>query len=541
MDRRGRTAPWSLHRLSPAVRRLDAAVSARTDALRLGGGADTALRGLSRAADHSVLWAGAATTLAATGARGRRAAVRGVVTLLGASAVSNLVAKPLLGGARPASSGRDTLRRLSSPPSSGSFPSGHSASATAFVLGVATEWPLAGAALAPVAAAVAYSRLHVGVHWFSDVIGGIAIGAGAAALGRVVVPPRPRRHDLPPPGPPVHLPALPDGDGLVVVVNPSSGAQKGGGDRFDDALRAALPRVRVRTLAPHDDVTRVVADAVAAGARAVGVVGGDGTVGTVAAAARAHDVPLVVLPGGTLNHFARSLHLDDDETDPVEAVATAVRAGTGVAVDVAELEVGEGDARERRTVLNTFALGAYPALVARREQLEGRLGKWAAALVAAGSVLPGADTLPVRTLPDDPGGTGGSARHDVWSVFAGIGRYAPRGPVPVERRRLDDGVLDVRSVLAERRHSRSRTLVRTALGTVGSRVAASVPRARSWLATDAREVERLRLAVLDGTLVAHDGETVEARGNGEVPVTLTLRRGALHVYVPVDADRSGQR
>ena len=38
---------------------------------------------------------------------------------------------------------------------------------------------------------------------------------------------------------------------------------------------------------------------------ALGVWGGDGTVGTAAAAAVEHSLPLLVLPGGTLNHFAR--------------------------------------------------------------------------------------------------------------------------------------------------------------------------------------------------------------------------------------------
>jgi undecaprenyl-diphosphatase len=138
-----------------------------------------------------------------------------------------------------------------------------------------------------------------------------------------------------------------------------------------------------------------------------------------------------------------------------------------------------GEEPVTRTVLNTFALGAYPTLVARRERLESRLGKWAAAVVAAAQTLPGAEPLPVR---------GPSGVRDVWSVFAGIDRYAPRGPAPVERTRLDDGILDVRSALAERRPSRTRVLVRTALDGVGSRLAARVPRTRGWLATAADEL-----------------------------------------------------
>ncbi|MGC5165224.1 bifunctional phosphatase PAP2/diacylglycerol kinase family protein [Luteimicrobium sp. DT211] len=525
---RGRRGPLAPHDRWPGLARLDREVAARTDAVDLGPAADAALRRLSGLANRSVLWAVAGAALAVTGPTGRRAAVRGAATLLAASAVANLVAKPLLGGERPAASGLDALRRLTGQPTSGSFPSGHSASAAAFTLGVATEWPAAGAVLAPVAAAVAYSRLHVGAHWFSDVLGGVAIGAGAAAVGRIVAPRETRRRPPPAPAPAVDLPALPDGEGLFVVVNPASGP-----DDTDAAaaVRSALPAARVHELSEDDDVARLVADAVAGGARAVGVSGGDGTVGSVAAGARAHDVPLVVFPGGTLNHFAKALHLDGrDVDDPVALVADAVRSGTGVAVDVGELEVRPADGEVvRRTVLNTFALGAYPELVARRERLEARLGKWAAAVVAAVRTLPGAEPLPVG---------GPSGERDVWSLFAGIDRYAPRGPAPVERTRLDDGILDVRSALAERRPSRTRVLARTVLDGVGSGLAARVPRTRSWLATAADEVETLELVVTAGTTLAHDGETLvvgdPASSAGPVRLRLTLKPAALRVYAPAD-------
>ncbi|GMA23875.1 hypothetical protein GCM10025864_16340 [Luteimicrobium album] len=270
LSSRGRQGPFAPHERWPALARLDREVAVRTDTLDLGRAADKALRGLSRLADHSVLWAGVGAGLAATGPTGRRAAVRGAATLAAASAVANLVAKPLLGGERPAASGLDVLRHLTDPPTSGSFPSGHSASAAAFTLGVATEWPAAGAALAPLAAAVAYSRLHVGAHWFSDVAGGLAIGVGVAAVGRLVVP-RPVRQEPPPaPAPAADVPALPDGAGLFVVVNPASGPDD---TDLGAAIRSALPEAQVHELAEHDDVARLVADAVQDGARAVGVSG----------------------------------------------------------------------------------------------------------------------------------------------------------------------------------------------------------------------------------------------------------------------------
>lgn len=65
-------------------------------------------------------------------------------------------------------------------PRSSAFPSGHSVSAAAFVTAVTMEFPAAAAVVAPLAAAVAYSRVHTGVHWASDVFGGLVLGSGIA-------------------------------------------------------------------------------------------------------------------------------------------------------------------------------------------------------------------------------------------------------------------------------------------------------------------------------------------------------------------------
>ncbi len=35
---------------------------------------------------------------------------------------------------------------------------------------------------------VAYSRLHTGAHWLSDVLGGVALGAAVAVVGKFLVP-----------------------------------------------------------------------------------------------------------------------------------------------------------------------------------------------------------------------------------------------------------------------------------------------------------------------------------------------------------------
>ena len=146
--------------------------------------ADRWLRRLSTAADHGKLWLALAALLAVRGGRLRRAAVRGVAVQALSSLVGNGVLKRIFGRVRPDMANLRTERALRRAPGTLSFPSGHSSSAAAFVTGVALEAPLAGAALAPVALGVGYSRVHVGVHYPGDVLAGLAVGSGLALAGR---------------------------------------------------------------------------------------------------------------------------------------------------------------------------------------------------------------------------------------------------------------------------------------------------------------------------------------------------------------------
>ena len=146
--------------------------------------ADRWLRRLSVTADHGKLWLGLAALLAVRGGRLRRAAVRGVVVQALSSLLVNAVLKRVVGRVRPDMANLHSERTLRRAPGTLSFPSGHSSSAAAFVTGVALEAPLVGAALAPVALGVGYSRVHVGVHYPGDVLAGLAVGCGLALAGR---------------------------------------------------------------------------------------------------------------------------------------------------------------------------------------------------------------------------------------------------------------------------------------------------------------------------------------------------------------------
>jgi membrane-associated phospholipid phosphatase len=144
-------------------------------------GLDEALGRLSRAADFSKLWLGSASALAVFGGeQGRRAAGNGLASLALTSALVNAVLKPLWGRRRPERvKHRVPFARRVRMPKTRSFPSGHAASGFAFATGVATEAPLAGGLLT---ALVAYSRVHTGVHYPSDVVAGAVIGAALSPI-----------------------------------------------------------------------------------------------------------------------------------------------------------------------------------------------------------------------------------------------------------------------------------------------------------------------------------------------------------------------
>lgn len=144
---------------------------------------DAALRGLSTAANYSRLWMASAAVLALTGPTGRRAAVTGMLAIGVSSAVVNQGFKRMFRRERPTRVELDDNRHVRMPGST-SFPSGHSASAFAFAQAVSATMPWTGAGLRAVAFAVAYSRVHTGVHYPLDVVVGGLIGT---AVGQATV------------------------------------------------------------------------------------------------------------------------------------------------------------------------------------------------------------------------------------------------------------------------------------------------------------------------------------------------------------------
>lgn len=459
---------------------------------------DAILPRLSQAANHGVLWTGLAAVLAASGGKeNRRAALRGIGSLALASAAVNGPAKLIFRRGRPDVELILSPRQLRRHPTTFSFPSGHSASAAAFATGVALESPVLGAGVGALAGTVAWSRVHTGAHYPTDVLAGLAMGAGAALLLTKVWPLRPPPAGQLGRGEEIVLPPITDGAGLHIVVNPSSGPR--GPEELIEQLSAAWPAARVERLEEGADLLKVLS-AAAADCTVLGISGGDGSVNAAAQVAADAGLPLLVVPGGTLNHFAAELGL----ATPEDTIAGG-QAGVGELVDLAAIVPTGG---EPQVFLNAASVGVYPELVAAREKLEARIGKWPALLVAMIRVLREYEPLEIEVDGE---------RRLTWMLFLGNCVFSPQGFAPTYRTRLDDGLLDVRLVDASHPYSRSRLIAAFVLGRLS----------RSPV-LDTKHVDEIRVrAIGEEVPPARDGEV------GEPVREFTVRKiGVLPVYRP---------
>lgn len=284
-----------------------------------------------------------------------------------------------------------------------------------------------------------------------------------------------------------------DGSGLTIVVNPAAGPALGKSPAA--LLNEALPGADVLVLEEASQLDEQLRQAVARGATALGVAGGDGSVNSAAEVATAHDLPLMVVPAGTLNHLARDLGLASVE-DSIEAF----RGGTTLAIDVARID--------GRPFLNTASIGSYVELVDRRERLESRIGKWPAFVLAFFSLLFRSEPVEVRI---------DGAPRRLWVAFFGNCLYEPRGMAPRSRSALDDGLIDLR--MLDARHGWARLRLMT------SGIFGRSHRARGF---EQRTVSRLEVVASEPPIrLARDGETFD--GSNTFEVTKSAR--ALRVFV----------
>jgi diacylglycerol kinase family enzyme len=173
----------------------------------------------------------------------------------------------------------------------------------------------------------------------------------------------------------------------VLFVNPRSGGGRAARAGLAEAARAL--GVDCVELEPGQDLAELVRDAISAGADALGMAGGDGSLAVVAAAASAHGLPFVCLPAGTRNHFARDVGLDRrDLTGSLAAFTDGVER---------VIDLGDVDGR---AFVNNVSVGVYGDAV---QHAEYRDAKARTLLETAGEVLGPSATAPPLEVVDDRG------------------------------------------------------------------------------------------------------------------------------------------
>jgi len=210
----------------------------------------------------------------------------------------------------------------------------------------------------------------------------------------------------------------------VLFVNPHSG--DGTAARAALAERARGREIEVVTLTPGQNLADLAEAAVASGADALGMAGGDGSLSVVAAVAAANGLPFICVPAGTRNHFAADLGID--RRDPVGALDAFID-GIERRIDMAEVN--------GRLFLNNVSLGIYGEAVRRQAYRDAKLRTL---VETAQQVLGPSAQAPQLRLVDDQG----TEHHHLAIVIVSNNPYAlDRPPRRGARPALDSGQLGI--------------------------------------------------------------------------------------------------
>lgn len=216
----------------------------------------------------------------------------------------------------------------------------------------------------------------------------------------------------------------------LVFVNPGSGPD----ETSVEELQKLLPGDVVEECDP-DTLDDRLQQAIADNVSFIGIAGGDGTMRSAAQQLAQTNVPLLAIPAGTRNHFARDVG--------TPTIDDAVRAATG---QIKKVDIGRVNGKY---FVNNSSIGLYPKIVVRREAHERHLPKGIANIVAAWDQLRHGRRITVE-IDGEP--------YLSWIVFVGNGVYGDGLLDLSDRESLDGNVLDVRVVRADRPMARMRVV-----------------------------------------------------------------------------------
>ena len=292
---------------------------------------------------------------------------------------------------------------------------------------------------------------------------------------------------------------------VPVIINAGAGnphvAKRA--DALTKQFRAGGITVDVRLASSGDELETLMRAAANEHPPLLIAAGGDGTISTAAGLLAGTQTVLGVLPFGTLNHFAKDLHIPLE----LEAAVANIIAGNAIEVDVGEVN--------GRVFINNSSLGLYPDIVRDRKRQETRLGrgKWRSLVWASLAAFRRFPFLNVSIEVD-----GAKRVYATPLVFVGNNEYGMEEFKIGKRDRIDRGQL---SVYIVKRGDRA-GLVRLAIQALVGRLR----QARDFeaLSTTGVVIETRHARIL----VATDGE-VEPM---ETPLHYRTRPRSLRVLVP---------
>ena len=202
---------------------------------------------------------------------------------------------------------------------------------------------------------------------------------------------------------------------MIVVYNPSSGSSRPLTELKELFSSNGVSVERFATV--DDDLSDFIKQN-----KTLAVIGGDGTISSIAEKVVGTKAILAPLPGGTLNHFTKDLGVPQD----LEAAIKTLSKKKVRSIDVGTVN--------EKAFINNSSIGLYPSSLRERRRFEKAIGKWPALFVAG-----------IRTFVRLPGYviTIGDESFRTPFVFIGNNEYKLDELGTASRKRVDEGVLSV--------------------------------------------------------------------------------------------------